>query len=135
LIRLLNPKIRGWANYYRHVVSKKTFSYVDNAIFRCMWKWSARRHPKKGARWIKKKYFQRQGMRSWVFSGQTIDRQGAVSPQRLIRADDTAIRRHIKVRSDANPYDTLDEAYFEQRSHWPQHNYLTGVTSHILSVL
>ncbi|MBC7532598.1 MAG: hypothetical protein H7318_13570 [Oligoflexus sp.] len=30
LIRILNPKIMGWANYYRSVVSKKTFSYVDH---------------------------------------------------------------------------------------------------------
>jgi RNA-directed DNA polymerase len=29
LIGILNPKIRGWANYYRHAVSKQTFSYVD----------------------------------------------------------------------------------------------------------
>ena len=29
LIMRLNPKIRGWANYHRHVVSKRTFSRVD----------------------------------------------------------------------------------------------------------
>ncbi len=26
LINLLNPMIRGWANYHRHVVSKDTYS-------------------------------------------------------------------------------------------------------------
>jgi RNA-directed DNA polymerase len=30
LIRLLNPKIRGWANYYCHYCSKRTFEYIDN---------------------------------------------------------------------------------------------------------
>jgi RNA-directed DNA polymerase len=29
LIRELNPKIRGWANYHRHVVSTRTFARVD----------------------------------------------------------------------------------------------------------
>jgi RNA-directed DNA polymerase len=32
LIDQLNPKIRGWANYHRHVVAKRTFSYVDHSI-------------------------------------------------------------------------------------------------------
>lgn len=32
LIGMLNPKIRGWANYHRHIVSKETFSYVDFQI-------------------------------------------------------------------------------------------------------
>jgi len=33
LIDWLNPKIRGWANYHRHVVSKRVFRRVDRAIF------------------------------------------------------------------------------------------------------
>ncbi len=33
LIWLLNPKLRGWANYFRHVVSSKVFSKLDDAIF------------------------------------------------------------------------------------------------------
>ena len=57
LIHLLNPKIRGWSNYYRHVCSKKTFNYVDNNIFESIWRWSVRRHPNKGTGWIKNKYF------------------------------------------------------------------------------
>lgn len=33
LIVQLNPIIRGWALYHRHVVSKRTFNSVDHAIF------------------------------------------------------------------------------------------------------
>jgi len=32
LICMLNPIIRGWARYHRHVVSKKVFASVDRAI-------------------------------------------------------------------------------------------------------
>ena len=56
LIRLLNPKIRGWANYHRHIAAKKTFSYVDYHIYNALQSWCKRRHPKKGKWWINK-YF------------------------------------------------------------------------------
>ena len=132
LIRLLNPKIRGWANYYRHVVSKQTFSYVDHHIFQATWKWSLRRHPNKTVGWVKRKYFQSQGLRNWVFSGQTVDRNGAALPCTLIRASDTVIRRHVKVRSDANPYSSCDDEYFGIRSGLQLHNCLSGVSSFML---
>lgn len=54
IIRLLNPIIRGWANYYRHVVSGKAFKFVSAQIFKVIWRWCNRRHPNKGAKWIKK---------------------------------------------------------------------------------
>src|SRR5256712_48461 len=57
LIAQLNPVIRGWANYHRHVVSKVTFNKVDTAIFKSLWSWATRRHPKKSRRWVAKKYF------------------------------------------------------------------------------
>src|ERR1700738_3928689 len=36
----LNPKIRGWVNYHRHVVSKRTFSHVDHSIFHSLRQWA-----------------------------------------------------------------------------------------------
>jgi RNA-directed DNA polymerase len=38
LIDQLNPKIRGWANYHRHVVSKRTCRRVDLMIFSSLWR-------------------------------------------------------------------------------------------------
>lgn len=60
IIRLLNPKIRGWANYYSHVCAKETFSEVDHHIFTALWCWVRRRHPNKSVEWIKTKYFRRE---------------------------------------------------------------------------
>ena len=40
LIDWLNPKIRGWANYHRHVVSKRVLQRVDHVIFISLWQWA-----------------------------------------------------------------------------------------------
>lgn len=36
LISLLNPVLRGWANYHRHVVAKETFNYVDYRVWKML---------------------------------------------------------------------------------------------------
>lgn len=33
LIQILNPKITGWGNYYRHVVAKETFQQTDSKVY------------------------------------------------------------------------------------------------------
>jgi RNA-directed DNA polymerase len=109
------------------VVSKQTFSYVDHYVFQATWMWSIRRHPNKAVDWVKRKYFRREGSRDWVFGGQTVGRNGAVCFRTLVHASDTAIRRHIKVRSDAIPYSSLDEVYFANRADRRFHYYLPGV--------
>ena len=71
LITRLNPVICGWANYHRHVVSKRIFARIDAAIFWMLWRWACARHPRKGRRWIKAKYFERVGGRDWWFFGES----------------------------------------------------------------
>jgi RNA-directed DNA polymerase len=111
----LNPKIRGWANYHRHVVSKRIFGRVDHNIFSCLWQWARRRHPNKPSRWIKTKYFERQRDRDWTFFGETCDDEGRPKKVWLFHAQSTPIKRHVKVRGEANPYDPAYETYFEER--------------------
>jgi RNA-directed DNA polymerase len=72
LLFVLNPIIRGWANYHRHVVSKARFAWLDHQIWYILWKWAVRRHPMKAANWVKNRYFHRQGHRSWVFATKTL---------------------------------------------------------------
>jgi RNA-directed DNA polymerase len=50
LIKMLNPILRGRANYHRHVVAKKTFNRVDAEVWSLLWQWATRRHPNKGAK-------------------------------------------------------------------------------------
>jgi len=66
LIQVLNPLIRGWAYYHRHVVSKRTFRDIDRAIFQMLWRWAKRRHPNKPAGWVKTRYFRASGGRMYL---------------------------------------------------------------------
>jgi RNA-directed DNA polymerase len=115
LIFQLNPKIRGWAAYHRHVASKETFSKVDHAIFQALWQWVKRRHPNKKAEWVKKKYFKTIGNRNWVFFGEITGKQGQIQEVWLYSAGKMPIKRHTKIRGEANPYDPQWETYFERR--------------------
>jgi RNA-directed DNA polymerase len=68
LIRVLNPIIRGWCNYHRHIVAKAIFNKLDSYIFHLLWKWAVRRHPKKNRHWVKNKYFKSEEFRHWIKS-------------------------------------------------------------------
>ena len=115
LIRLLNPVLRGWANYHSHIVAKETFARVDTSVWSMLWRWAVRRHPNKGARWVKEKYFKTQGARNWVFAAAEEKEDGARGDFILLKESDTPIRRHIKIKADANPHDSRWEPYFELR--------------------
>ncbi|EEU4853590.1 group II intron reverse transcriptase/maturase [Salmonella enterica] len=114
LIWLLNPMIRGWANYHQHIVSKKTFYRVDSEIWLTLWQWCKRRHPQKGRRWVKHRYFHSVKGRNWVFTvkaASVLTRQ----PLCLRKASDTQIRRHRAIKLDACLFDPEWEMYFEER--------------------
>jgi len=115
LIRQLNPKIRGWANYYRHVVSQRTFDYVDYQVSQALWAWIRRRHPNKSVAWRQKRYFRSQGNRHWVFSASIRNPQGEATPLDLFRAASIPITRHVKIRAEATPYDPAFADYFASR--------------------
>lgn len=111
IVQQLNPKILGWANYHRHVVSSETFSYVDHRLWQMLWRWARRRHRNKPRRWVAEKYFGRVDGREWVFGG--IDPEGKM--RHLLLANQVSIKRHVKVKGEANPYDQSQEEYFEKR--------------------
>lgn len=115
----LNPKIRGWANYYRHAVSKQTFAYVSSQIRIALWKWCLRRHPNKNKDWVQKKYFTRVEKRSWVFFALSKpDTRWGERDNRIYLFDTGTIRitRHVKVRGEASPDNPEQAKYWMKRS-------------------
>ena len=118
LISLLNPVIRGWANYHRHCAAKETFNRVDHDIWRALWRWARRRHPKKSRDWVKKHCFPARGNRAWTFACKTEKQTPDGNPVwlRLVYAGETKIRRHVKIRAEANPLDPQWRGYFEDRA-------------------
>ena len=111
LIRKLNPVIRGWVNFQKYNVSSQAFDRFDFDVWRCLWRWCKRRHPKKSHKWIAKKYFRRVGTRNWTFSVNMADS----FELHLIYATDTKIVRWLKTKSEATPFDERFTEYFEDR--------------------
>jgi len=118
LIRLLNPVIQGWANYHRHIVASDAFKRVDHEIWRGLWRWAKHRHSNKSSQWVMKRYFHSMNGRRWVFAADTGERTPEGKPiwRRLVCASDTKIRRHVKIRMDANPFDPCWQDYLEDRA-------------------
>jgi N-terminal domain of reverse transcriptase/Group II intron, maturase-specific domain/HNH endonuclease len=115
LIEELNAQIKGWALYHRHASSKRTFAYVDDQIFKALWRWCRRRHRNQSARWIRRKYFMSQGSRSWVFTGILLTSKGEPYRVKLMGAADVRIVYHVLIQHEANPYDPNWESYYEGR--------------------
>ena len=102
LIRKLNPMLTGWANYHQAVCSACTFKKLDHIIWNMLWHWAKRRHPNKGKRWIRNRYWTSKGMRKWVFADGDIE---------LTTLSSTLIVRHRNIKLGLNPF--LDAAYYE----------------------
>src|SRR5262249_15057611 len=125
-IQRLNPNIRVWALSRRHASGKEAFADVDDAIFWKRWRWARRRHRHKSAAWVKRKYFTRPGDGRWQCRGVVTDADGSHHAVILFRARSLPIRRHVKVRGEANPYDPAWELYFEERFTTQMASTLTG---------
>ncbi len=97
LIGQLNPKIRGWARYYRSVVAKKVLNDCDYHLYPLLLRWAKRRHPRKSASWIRLRYWRTVGQDHWRFA----------SPEGYSLTNHAAIRiqRHVKVKGNASPFD------------------------------
>jgi len=109
IIRLLNPKLQGFAMYYRFVISKETFSIINNNIWEKLFRWAKRRHPKKSIGWIKKKYFTTNEKRKWVFTSGTGGKILLLDTIPIVRF------RMIKSGMRIHAFDLQTKEYWEKR--------------------
>lgn len=114
VIRILNPILRGFANYYKGGVSKESFSYISHRIWQYLWKWCQRRHPQKSKKWVKDRYFHSIKNNQWTFACRS-ERRRKETTITLYPIAKTPIERHIKVRGNASPDDPSLEEYWEKR--------------------
>jgi RNA-directed DNA polymerase len=115
VIRHLNPILRGWSNYYKHVVSKQVFSFVSHRLWQMLWHWCLRRHPNKGTHWVRRNYFGTSGT-AWNFQARCRNANGENYTVSLFSMASIPIERHVKVRGTASPDDPGLRAYWLQRS-------------------
>jgi RNA-directed DNA polymerase len=121
VIKVLNPVIGGWANYYRTVPSKKTFSWCDHTVYVQLTQWARHKHPTRGRKWLARNYWRTKAQRHWVF----MTLQGV----ELRDHSQTAISYHTKVRGGASPYDG-QLLYWSQRL--KQHPLMEGKLARLL---
>lgn len=68
LLLRLNQALRGWCAYFRHGVSKRTFSYVEQFAVQRMLSWLFKRHPKIGKRTVVRRF-----VPGWDFRSEGIE--------------------------------------------------------------
>jgi RNA-directed DNA polymerase len=107
----LNPIIRGWANYYRTVVSSRTFSKLDTWMFRRAYRYAKHTHPDKSWRWRRQRYWGRWNKAkedNWVFGDKH-------SGHHLQKFSWFRIVRHALVRGRSSPDDPDLRDYWWER--------------------
>ena len=116
LIRMLNPMIKGWGNYYRYGATRDAFHHVDHQIFNALWQWAKRRHSKKGKHWIANKYWHELRGKSWQFVSFFHKPNGDEDSLSLVKLTESFhFLRYSQIKGSANPFDAEDRLYFNKR--------------------
>lgn len=107
MVKALNPKIRGFCLYYRHVVSSKAFSHLDDWLWRRLLRWLKRQHHNKSLGWIRRKYLS--------YDRERFEENGAFNTRFM----DIPIRRYISLKRGVRVYDASQQTieFFKKRAY------------------
>ena len=107
VISILNPKLNGWAMYYRFVVSKEIFNTIDYHLWWKLFSWAERRHSNKSRGWIINRYFSRVESLKKVFSDNKTETH-------IFRLSTIPIKRFVRLN---NKYRVFENS-LESREYW-----------------
>ena len=127
LVKRLNSVIRGWGNYHRHVCAGNAFYKVDSYIYDQLWRMLHKRHPRKSRDWCIKHYWMASG-KPWVFTAIGKTTKGK-KQYPLVRLGLLGIRRHIKIKADANPYLPEYASYYWRRRNMKETKLLKALSA------
>jgi len=111
VIRTINPIVRGWAAYYRTVVSSEVFRALDDYMWKLTYKWATHTHQNKPKGWIIGRYFGQFNparRANWVFG----DRHNGAYLEMFAW---TSIVRHQMVKGTSSPDDPALANYWAGR--------------------
>ena len=111
IARRINPIVRGWAAYYRTVVSSEAFGALDDYLWKLTYKWATWGHQNKPKRWVINRYFGQFNparRTRWVFG----DRETGAY---LTKFAWTSIVRHQMVSGTSSPDDPALTSYWAAR--------------------
>jgi len=111
LIGGLNRKIKGFCNYFRWSSAHDSFAYLSHRIWRILWQWAQERHPTRGKKWLKTRYWKRVGNNNWTF---TFNQVHLADPIGLTLVN--WWKRRTKVRAHSSPFDPAEVSYWNGRS-------------------
>ena len=113
LVKRVNSILRGWGNYHRHVCASEAFYKVDQYVYEQLWRMLKKRHPGKSKHWCKDHYWRGEGKQQNFVAIGKIKTGKKCYP--LVRLCWLGVRRHIKIKADANPYLPEYASYYWRR--------------------
>ena len=127
VIHLLNPKIVGWANYYRYAVSSQIFGKIDYILWQSLLSWAKRRHPQKSMAWIVKKYFTRKHKKRAV---QFCDKETNTKLREMTQI--LSKKWFVKVKNGMRVYNADHAEYWNKREYLNTQKRLYAKQSRVL---
>lgn len=112
LIVKLNQVLRGWAEHYRTVSSKRIFAEIGRDLWGLLWKMLRNRYRGIPLRVLRDKFFKTVGGNNWVFFSKDPSTNVTVT---LFQIAWVEIKRHALV-PNLNPYKPDNEHVFSSRS-------------------